>query len=233
MLRERISPENLSEFLRYLAHNGHHNDERLPALTELSQELGVSVASLQEQLEVARVLGVVEVRPRTGMRRRPYTFRPAVLQSLAYALAVNPDHFQAFSDLRSHVEAAYFHQAVSLLTADDLARLRDLIARAKQKLHGYPVQIPHGEHRELHLMIYQRLANPFVLGLLEAYWEMYEAVGLAVFADLAYLERVWQYHEKMVEALNKGDFDGGYLALREHFNLLSQRSQPASGQHFE
>ncbi len=167
------------------------------------------------------------------MRRRAYTFRPAVLQSLAYALAVNQDHFQAFSDLRSHVEAAYFYQAVSLLTPDDLASLRNLIARAKQKLRGSPVQIPHAEHRELHLMIYQRLGNPFVLGLLEAYWEMYEAVGLAVFADMAYLERVWQYHEKMVEAIGQGDFEGGFLALREHFNLLSQRSQPASGQHFE
>jgi DNA-binding FadR family transcriptional regulator len=79
----------------------------------------------------------------------------------------------------------------------------------------------------------QLMVIPFVLGLLEAYWEMYEAVGLAVFADMAYLERVWQYHEKMVEAIGQGDFEAGFLALREHFNLLSQRSQPASGQHFD
>ena len=52
MLKERIPPE-LSEFLRYLA--THEEVEHgLPTLKNLSVELGVSVASLREQLEVAR-----------------------------------------------------------------------------------------------------------------------------------------------------------------------------------
>ncbi len=233
MLRNRITPDNLSEFLHYLAHNGHQEEERLPSLTELSQELGVSVASLREQLEVARVLGLVEVRPRTGMRRLPYTFRPAVIQSLAYAIAIHPEQFQAFSDLRSHIEAAYWQEAVSRLVPEDVQHLKNLVARAKQKLRGTPVRIPHSEHRELHLAIYRRLDNPFVQGLLEAYWEMYEAVGLAVFTDLAYLDRVWQYHERLVDAISKGDFDSGHRMLREHHNLLSQRPQPGSRQKFE
>ena len=52
-----------------------------------------------------------------------------------------------------------------------------LIERALEKLRGTPVQVPHEEHRKLHLMIYSRLDNPFVTGILEAYWDAYEAVG--------------------------------------------------------
>jgi DNA-binding FadR family transcriptional regulator len=37
----------------------------------MSKELGVSVALLREQLEVAKAIGLVEVRPRTGIRRLP------------------------------------------------------------------------------------------------------------------------------------------------------------------
>ena len=67
ILRERTSPE-ISEFLRYLAS---HEETKgsLPTLNDLSRELGISVAGLREQLEVARALGLVEVRPRTGTRR--------------------------------------------------------------------------------------------------------------------------------------------------------------------
>ena len=61
MLREKASPD-ISEFLRYLATN-EEAESGLPTLNELSEELGVSLASLREQLEVARALGLVEVKP--------------------------------------------------------------------------------------------------------------------------------------------------------------------------
>jgi DNA-binding FadR family transcriptional regulator len=198
--------------------------ERLPSLAELSQRLGVSIAKVREQLEVARALGLVEVRPKTGIRRRPYTFTPAVCKSLSYAAQVDAGrHFAAFSDLRSHIEAAYWRQAVRLLNETDHIRLRELLKAAEDKLNGHPIQIPHGEHRELHLLIYRRLENPFVTGILEAYWEAYEAFGLNLYADIAYLKTVWDYHRRMVDAIAAGDADGGYRLLIEHTNLLTQR----------
>ena len=57
-------------------------------------------------------MGLVEVRPRTGIRRLPYTFTPAVSQSLSYAIQANPSNFVSFSELRNHVEAAFWDQAV-------------------------------------------------------------------------------------------------------------------------
>jgi DNA-binding FadR family transcriptional regulator len=68
------------------------------------------------------------------------------------------------------------------------------------------------------------LNNPFVTGILEAYWEAYEAVGLNLYADISYLRTVWQYHRKMVEAICSGDEAAGYRALIEHTDLLLQRS---------
>ena len=51
---------DVSEFLHYLASHKEAEDG-LPTLAELSRELGISVATLREQLEVARALGLVEV----------------------------------------------------------------------------------------------------------------------------------------------------------------------------
>ena len=216
-----MSPlENLSEFMRYLAAHPLEG-ENLPALSTLSDELGVSVASLREQLEVARALGLVDVRPRTGIRRLPFTFLPAVRQSLGYAMALDPHNFQLFADLRQNIEASYWFEAVEKLTEEDQARLKGLMERAWRKLDGRPIQIPHDEHKQLHLTIYGRLNNPFVSGILEAYWESYEAIGLNVFTDYNYLRSVWQYHEKMVNAICCGDFQAGYRALVEHTDLLT------------
>lgn len=210
--------------MRYLA--AHEEAENgLPTLTELSQELGVSVASLREQLEVARALGLVEVKPgRGGTRRKSFSFTPAIRQSLGYALALNDDHFRKYAELRNHIESAYWHEAVSKLTAEDKQELNTIIARAWEKLKRTPVQVPHEEHRNLHLSIFKRLENPFVTGILEAYWEAYEAVGLNVFAGgYEYLQEVWRYHQRMVEAICNGDIQAGYEALVAHTDLLYHR----------
>jgi len=212
-----------SEFLQYLAahQNGHADPDRLPSLGELSAEIGISISKLREQMEAARHLGLVEARPRTGLRRKPYTF--SVTSSLLYAVALNPDNFHAFSELRNQIEAAFWSEAVQALTPAGHAELQTLIAQAWEKLNGTPVRIPHPEHRRLHLTIFSRLENPFVRGLLEAYWEAYEAVELDSYADYSYLREVWDYHQRMVEAIVQGDIEVSRQTFIEHTCLLHHR----------
>lgn len=218
-----ILPKIESEFLRYLLANGHLAGERLPSLAALSAETGMSMGKLREQFEVARMLGLVEASPRRGIVRTEYSFLPAVRLSLLAALAINPVHFDAFSGLRAHLETAYWDEAVALLTEEDFATLSSLVAAARAKLSEPRIQIPYQEHRELHLTIYRRLDNPFVVGLLEAYWDAYEAVELNTYADYAYLQEVWRYHERIVDAICRGETAEGKRLLIEHMQLLSAR----------
>ena len=209
--------------MRYLAAHQANGSGSLPSLSELSDELGISVSALREQLEVARALGFVEVRPRTGTRRLEYQFLPALRQTVGYAMALDVSYFEQFADLRKHIESAYWFEAVQLLTSEDHEKLENIITRAWSKLRGSAVQIPHEEHKQLHLTIFSRLENPFVQDLLRAYWEAYEEVGLNRYADYDYLEQVWKYHEQMVEAICSGEVEAGYRALIDHTDLLSYR----------
>jgi DNA-binding FadR family transcriptional regulator len=212
-----------SEFLRYLLADGHTPGARLPSLNEISVETGLSMGKLREQFEVARMLGLVDASPRRGIIRSEYDFLPPVRLSLLVALAIDPHYFEAFSSLRAHLETAYWDEAVALLTAADKDRLRELVRSAWQKLSQLRIQIPAQEHRELHLTIYRRLNNPFVVALLEAYWDAYAAVELNTFADLGYLRAVWGYHERIVEAIWSGEIALGKQLLVEHMRLLSAR----------
>jgi DNA-binding FadR family transcriptional regulator len=215
-----------SEFMRYLIQLEAEPGTRLPPIGELAAELGISSGKLREQLEVARELGLVEVRPKTGIRVRGYSFYPTIRTSLRFALALDPAYFDQFGQLRNQVEASYWYEAVARLTDSDKDSLRQLMSRAWAKLEGDPIQIPHVEHRELHLTIYSRLENEFVTGLLEAYWDAYEAAGLNRYEDYLYLREVWTYHGRMVEAIVAGDYEAGYRALVEHTELLRSRPKP-------
>jgi DNA-binding FadR family transcriptional regulator len=217
--------ENESELLSYIVAKGCVPGQRLPSINQLARELGISTSKLREQLEVARALELVEVRPKTGIRTLGYSFLPCLRTSLRLALALDANHFTSFGILRSSIEASFWHQAVRLLLPEDIAALKRFVERAWEQLHGSPVQIPHSEHRDLHLTIYSRLENPFVQGILEAYWDAYEIVGLNVYTDYSYLEEIWEYHQQMVEAIVQGNFDEGYRALIDHIGFLQHRPE--------
>ncbi len=209
-----------SEFLKYLTEHHVNPGDRLPSLTEIGDEMGVSVGTLREQVAVARGLGVVSVRPRLGIQREPFDFAEAILPAILFGLATGEAGFAQLSRLRRVIEVGFWDEAVVLLTAADKARLGQLVTGAWAKLRGDPVHIPNGEHRQLHLTIFGRLGNPFVQGLLVAYWDAYDASELTRFMRYDYWMDVWTYHEQIVAALCANEFDRGRRLLEEHFALL-------------
>lgn len=212
-----------SEFLRYLLAHGYAAGTRLPPLQQISSELGVSVGKLREQLEVARTLGLVEARPRLGIECNGYHFDKAIYHSLIFALNMDGDLFAAYSALRGHLEIAFWDEAVSQLEEADHQELIELVERAWAKLEQPRIQIPHAEHRAFHLTIFRRLENPFVYGLLVAYWDAYEAVELNTYADYTYLTAVWDYHRRIAHAICDGAHDLARRLHQEHMELLITR----------
>ena len=150
-----------SIFLQYLVDKNIAPGQRLPALSDISQELGVSVGKLREELEVARSMGLVSVRPRLGIQREPFDFSQVILDGVFFSLAAGDADFESFSQLRQVVEAGFWDQAVILLTEADIEHLQDLVDKAWNKLRGEPIHIPNSEHRDFHLTIFQPSEQSF------------------------------------------------------------------------
>jgi len=215
-----------SDFLRYLLAQGCAPGSRLPSLNEISSEIGVSVGKLREQLEVARVLGLIQASPRRGIHYTGYDFLPAVRQSLMVGLNLDRHLFERFSSLRGHLEIAFWDEAVGQLTDEDHMQLRRLVSEAWAKLQHERIQIPHAEHRAFHMTIFRRLDNLFVTGLLDAYWDAYEAVELNTYADYHYLTAVWRYHEEIAQAICTGEYEEARRLHIAHMGLLNSRGTP-------
>lgn len=227
------SPYTQSKFLNYLSDCQHNGEMTIPSLPLTSKLLGVSISSLREQMEFARQMGFIEVKPKTGIKILDYSFSPSVVRSASYAIQVDPMQFEKFADLRNHIEAAYWYNAVIRLTADDIRELKNLVDQAFEKINRKPSQIPHNEHKNLHLLMYKRLGNAFVTGILDAYWVLYETVGLNYYTDQAYLNTVWQYHRQIVEAIERSEFQKGYQALLAHMDLILNRKNKNNSTTFE
>ena len=218
-----------SDFLNYIIQRGFQPGDRLPSIQELTADahLDMSANKVREQLEVARALGLVEVRSKRGTRLKDYAFTPAVRLSALYALA-RGESFESFASLRNHVESAYWNDACALLTAADLAIMQDCIDSANEKLDSPPIHIPNPEHRRFHMTVFTRLSNTFVLGILEAYWDLYEEVGVNRYMDYSYLRRVWDYHARILQCIRDGRFNAARQAFIEHTSLLRYEPNNAS-----
>ncbi len=215
-----------SDLLEYICRQGFQAGDRLPTINELQadEHLGISISKVREQLEVARALGLVEVRSKTGMKLKSYSFTPAVRLSLLFALAQDQHNFELFGEVRNHIEVAFWNEACERLQAEDKAVMRDCLDKARAKLNGKPVRIPNEEHRTFHLTVFKRLDNPFVMGILEAYWDAYNAVELNRYSDYSYLQQVWTYHEGIFEAICQGEYERAKGLFVDHTNLI--RFQP-------
>ncbi|MEZ4667388.1 MAG: FCD domain-containing protein [Anaerolineae bacterium] len=222
-----------SDLLNYIIQNGYQPGDRLPTMSELqsAERLGISISKVREQLEVARALGLVDVRPNIGMRMKEYSFTPAVRLSLMYALATDLHYFEQFSALRTHIEVAFWHEACASLTEDDTREMSEYVAAARGKLRDERVRIPFEEHRAFHMTIFKHLDNPFVIGILEAFWEAYAAVELNRYAEYGYHTQVWDYHERILNAICGGDFDAAQKAFMDHTRLLHHHPRMQDMEH--
>lgn len=196
---------------------------KLPSLGDLAREMGVSRGKLREELIAAQAYGVVEMRPGDGTYVHPFDFYTAIRPAVIYSIACDRSNFEHFRRLRAYLEVLFWEEATHALDADDHAALMRIVEEAERKLASRPIEIPHAEHRELHLRIFSKLENPFVQGLLQAYWDAYEAVELHLFFELSYYTEMWDSHRALVTALQQGQPQEGKRILTAHFSILENR----------
>lgn len=224
---------NQSEFINYIVSCHLDGISEIPSLSQLSKELGISVSSIREQMEVARSLGLIDVKTRTGIKILDFNFSHSIFQAVDYSIKIKPQNFLHFSDLRRHIEASYWFEAANKLTNRDIQKLRVIVNDALKKLSNDPPFSPQNEHKDFHTSIFKRLNNPYVMGILEAYWQLYESVGLSYYTDRNYLTQVWQSHQQIVEALEVNDLNTGYQVLLSHMDLLNIRVKKDTKSVFE
>lgn len=208
--------------LRFLA-DASKNKQEIPSIAELSNILGISVASVREQLEVARQLGFVEVKPRTGIQKKPFSLLPLLNLGMKYGMQCEPKLIHDYAEVRRQLELGYWETACHLISEDQTDYMQFLVDVAFRKLQRKPAIIPDEEQSEFHLTIFRSLGNKVLLNLLEAYWELKVLDGTRMFIDLDDMLSRWSKRQVIVDALREKNVAKGKSALE---SLLADPGRP-------
>jgi len=221
-----------TSLLTYLA-EASKNEQDIPSIAELSQILGVSIASVREQLEVARQLGFVDVKPRKGIQRRPFSLVPLISLGMNYGIYSEAHLLSDYIELRKHLELSYWNDAFDVLKDDQMDYMQFLIDIALRKLQRKPAIIPTEEQSEFHLTLFRPLGNKVLISILEAAWALEENNGGKILADLDDMLSSWRTRQIIVDALREKDKTKGKNALESLLALANKPKEADITRRFE
>jgi GntR family transcriptional repressor for pyruvate dehydrogenase complex len=186
---------------------------RLPPELELARRFGVSRAIVREALRTLKALGVVESRPRTGLRVLPFD-PERTLGQITPRLRTDEDRRDLY-ELRCLLEPALLHLAARRATPADLDRLEALLAPPIRGLRDGL-----GRDVRFHEELWRLSGNRFVMGLKGILLRYFADVARARRVPPAELRRANAQHLAIVRALRAGDPARAVRALERNLGTF-------------
>jgi DNA-binding GntR family transcriptional regulator len=166
----------------------------------IAEELGVSRIPVREALRQLEAEGLVVFNPHRG----------AVVSSLSL------DEIDEVFTLRAEIEADLLRRAMSRITAEDLARGREMLDSFENALHGGEVASWGEANWQFHATLYAPAGRQFTMGIaqkLHQHCDRYLRMQLALtHGEL----RANEEHRAILAAVKKRDSARACRLLREH-----------------
>jgi DNA-binding FadR family transcriptional regulator len=191
----------------------------IPTENELMAELGIGRSSLREALKGLQARGIVEVQHGRGM----FVGRPS-LDPLVDGLSFHgrlDGHRNDLTtaaelvDIRDILESALVGRVATSADRELVAELEDAVSEMEAAVAaGEPLQEP---DRRFHERLYSRLGNSLVQQLVQAFWDVLDAVRPQLASGTSDPAADVAHHRAILERVAAGDADGARAAMTEHF----------------
>lgn len=218
-IRSGVLHQAIQERIKqFIIDNGFQSGDLLPTESELARTLGISRGSLREAMKSLQTLGVVETRHGFGTFVGRFSFDP-LIDGLTFQILVAretmPRAIRELLDLRQVLESGLMPRVTDLATAAQLERLGDLV-REMEASAARDEPFPEAD-RAFHEVLYRPLGNNLVIQLLQAFWDIFYAVGQESSRRTILLRETAEEHRAILAAIAAGDGDGAAAAMSAHF----------------
>ena len=170
---------------------------------QIAKNLGVSRQPVQQALHILRSQGVVRDAPGRGLEVVPL--------DLTYV--------QNVYDLRAVIEGLASRQAALSRPEQAVERGKELIDKGKDAVRRSAFREMVACDMEFHNWIYALSDNPLISATMETHWTTIQRVMGEVLHSDDKPRNIWDQHEKIVEAIAKGDADKAEEVTKEHILL--------------
>ena len=217
------------EIKSYIVVNALQPGDPLPPETQLAQQLGISRNSVREAVKSLASLGILEVRPGTGLFVRDFSFDP-LLENLAFGLLSRRNELKELNDVlavRCHLEYAMAEQAVGVATPEQLKELDRILARMRAATDDG--QYSAEADRAFHQTLWKYVDNIIFSKVLDIFWMIHnQAREHDLIPGPVNPELTYQHHVEIAAALREGDVDALHIALENHASGLQERLKIAT-----
>ncbi len=192
---------------------------RLPAERELASSLGVSRASVREAIISLEIGGLVEVRVGTGI------FVTAPVRQSAAAHDAGPGPFELLQ-ARKLIEGEIAAVAASKATPEDLATLRECVARMEAHVDDFAVR--EASDRDFHLQIARATGNGSLELVVEGLWDQRAELWGRMqshFHTNELAHKTIRDHAAIFGAIAARDAEGARAAMHRHLARVVREFQ--------
>ena len=195
----------------------------LPTEAELCSALGVGRNTLRESLKVLQALGVVEIRHGYGMFVAPTNF-DALTAGLSFRgrLSLRQQGKEALElvDVRQTLESGLIGQAMSLMSAEHLARIEATVEEMESLADQGKALA--AVDSEFHRQLFEPLGNELLTHLMSVFWDVYSRIHAEAGMKAASLHATAQMHREIFEAVRAGDKVLASERINSHFDGIRE-----------
>jgi GntR family transcriptional repressor for pyruvate dehydrogenase complex len=193
--------------------------ERLPPERELSARLGVSRGSVRDAIRILELAGLVV--PRQGEGTVVADLSPeTVAAPIAQILVRKRELVGELLDVRKMIEPHLAARAAERATAEEIARLEDILRRQREKaLRG---ESTIDEDGEFHYQLALAAKNGVVRSVLDVLMQLLRETRARSLQSPGRPRRSLEGHERVLEAIRRRDPAAAEAAVRRHLEEVEQ-----------
>ena len=216
MITSRAADRVISEIESRIFRGDLRDGSLLPSERELIDEFGVSRTVVREAVKALAAKGLVEAKPRFRpvVRRPSYDTAFTALEGLISHLLGQANGIRHLYETRILIEAALVREAALHAGKNDIARLKDALARNSQAVQDS--RLFYQTDMAFHAVLYDIPGNPVLPALHRAYVTWLTDQWLRMPRLPERNRRNVLAHQAIVDGILARDPDAAETALRDH-----------------
>lgn len=226
----KLSDEVLQRLLKLIEVQRLLPGHKLPAERRLSEQLGVSRASLREAIQKLVTQGVLESRHGDGtylkQHRSQAFFMPDAFEPLAVLLSSDPEYRYDVLEARTALESSTAWHAALRATQADKDRIRHCFDVMLMQQRNGNRELSARADAQFHLAIAQASHNVVLLRVMHGLFElvlssvMHNRNTLFMLATPEAIDELTVQHEHLLAAIMEGDAPKARSAIEEHLGFV-------------
>lgn len=213
--RTRLYEQVAEQITAWISENDLKAGDRLPPERKLATSLGVSRATLSQALVALEVIGVVAVRHGDGT---VLTDKPKV-ERITDAIRAHAERIPDVIEARDALETKIAALAATRRTQEDLDRIEGALRAMEEDIDGGGRGVHGDEH--FHRAVTEAAHSPLLTQMMSEISELIRETRIESLSQPDRPKTSLAGHQKIADAIARGDGDGAAAAMHGHVLLVS------------